>query len=95
MRLCERLCTIHEAENARLLFTKCQNSIQSAWAQSNTFCACLEGAYVIDKTINTRHDRVSSFMHGNRVTRSNTYLFFNDFRLLTHENTQFSDGFYF
>ena len=95
MRLCERLCTIHEAEKARLLFTKCQNSIQSAWAQSNTFCACLEGAYIIAKTINVLHDRVSSLMHGNRVARSNTYLFFNDFRLLTLENTQFSDAFYF
>ena len=67
MRLCERLCAIHEAENARLLFTKWQNSIQSAWAQSNTFCACLEGAYIIDKTINALHDRASSFMHRSRV----------------------------
>ena len=35
--------------------------IEAAWAQSNTFCACLEGAYTIDKTIDTLHSRTYKF----------------------------------
>ena len=27
--------------------------IEAAWTRSNTFCACLEGAYTIDKTIDS------------------------------------------
>ena len=37
--------------------------------RSNTFCACLEGAYTIGKTIDTLHDRTYelSFLYRNRV----------------------------
>ena len=89
MRLCERLCAIHEAENARLLFTKWQNSIQSAWAQSNTFCACLEGAYIIQKTINTLHDSASSFIHATRVAVKYLFVFKRFQTINTRKHTVF------
>ena len=34
--------------------------IEAAWARSHAFCACLEGAYTIEKTLDT-------FMHKSRV----------------------------
>ena len=37
--------------------------IEAAWVRSNTFCACLEGAHTIEKTIGTLMTVVVSFMH--------------------------------
>ena len=67
---CGRLCTFHEAKNARLLFAKQSTSRMVA---IKYFCAGLEGAYTIDKTIDTLHDCVSQFNTQNRWVTKYTF----------------------
>ena len=46
-----------------LYLTSSRNGSFREWqrARSNTFCACLEGAYTIDKTTDALPDRVYQF----------------------------------
>ena len=69
-RECGRLCTFHEAENARLLFGK---QSKSRMVAIKYFCAGLEGAYTIEKTIDTLHDCVSQFNTQNRWVTKHTF----------------------
>ena len=59
--------------------------IEAAWAQSNTFCACLEGAYTIDKTIDTLHSRAYKF-YALRVGATKYFLCMSGRRLYYWQN---------